>query len=76
MSNGKYVCAENGGGSYLIANRDAVYGWETFQKVDMGSGKIALKAYSGQFVCAEGGGGRELVANRNAVNAWETFQVV
>jgi hypothetical protein len=29
-ANGQYVCAENGGGSNLVANRDWILGWETF----------------------------------------------
>ncbi len=30
LANGKYVCAENAGGSPLIANRDKVGPWELF----------------------------------------------
>ena len=29
-NNGQYVCAENGGGSNLVANRDWILAWETF----------------------------------------------
>ncbi|XP_021775278.1 uncharacterized protein LOC110739130 [Chenopodium quinoa] len=28
---GNYVCAENGGGSILVANRTSASGWETFK---------------------------------------------
>ncbi|MDD4650793.1 MAG: C25 family cysteine peptidase [Methanothrix sp.] len=72
-ANGQYVCAENGGGSYLVANRNSVGAWETFQRIDLGNGKVALRAANGQYVCAENGGGTYLVANRNAIGAWETF---
>jgi len=34
--NGKYVCAEGGGGQHLIANRDQIGPWKTF---------VLLKSY-------------------------------
>jgi hypothetical protein len=73
-ANGQFVCAEGGGGREVVANRDQVLGWETFDWVDLGGGRIALRAANGQYVCAEGGGGRELVANRDQVLGWETFE--
>ena len=71
--NGQYVCAEGGGGRELVANRNWIAQWETFETIDLGNNNIALRAYNGQYVCAEGGGGRELVANRNWIAQWETF---
>lgn len=32
---GKYLCAENGGGSVLVANRASPSGWETFKVSDL-----------------------------------------
>lgn len=58
----------------LVANRDGVLQWETFDWRPLPSGGTALRAYNGQYVCAEGVGGRELVANRNEIGPWETFQ--
>ena len=29
--NGQYVCAEGGGGREIVANRNAIAGWETFR---------------------------------------------
>ena len=46
VANGKYVCAENAGSSYLIANRDVADQWETFEKVNLGNNVIALKSLS------------------------------
>lgn len=80
-NNGKYVCAEGGGGGPVVANRAVAAGWETFQLVDrngppLRSGdQVALRASNRQFVCAEGGGGRKVVANRNAIGPWETFTI-
>ena len=73
--NGKYVCAEDGGGRELVANRDAIDTWETFELLGVDGG-FALKADNGQYVCAEDGGGRELVANRDVIDTWETFEIL
>ena len=73
-NNGQYVCAENGGGSNLVANRDWVLAWETFRRIDLGNNEVALQAANGQYVCAENGGGSNLVANRDWILAWETFR--
>ncbi|MGB4698270.1 MAG: hypothetical protein WBH08_10565 [Methanothrix sp.] len=74
-NNGQYVCAENGGGSNLVANRDWILAWETFRRIDLGNNKVALQAANGQYVCAENGGGSNLVANRDWILAWETFGI-
>jgi hypothetical protein len=71
--NGSYVCAENGGGREIVANRPAVGPWETFRLTWLSDNTVALTAVNGQHVCAESGGGRELVANRSAIGPWETF---
>ncbi|MEI2762171.1 hypothetical protein [Methanothrix soehngenii] len=73
-NNGQYVCAENGGGSNLVANRDWILAWETFKHIDLGNNEVALQAANGQYVCAENGGGSNLVANRDWILAWETFR--
>ena len=75
-NNGQYVCAENGGGSNLVANRDWVLAWETFRRIDLGNNAVALQAANGQYVCAENGGGSNLVANRDWILAWETFRQI
>jgi len=74
-NNGQYVCAENGGGSNLVANRDWILAWETFRQIDLGNNEVALQAANGQYVCAENGGGSNLVANRDWILAWETFGI-
>jgi hypothetical protein len=74
-ANQRYVCAENGGGNPLIADRDAVGDWESFQLVDLGSGNVALKSLiNSRYVTADNAGDSPLIANRTSVGPWETFQ--
>ena len=81
-NNGQYVCANNGGGGTIVADRSFAAEWETFQLVNQNGPPLrsghqgALRVNNGQFVCAEGGGGREVVANRSAIRAWETFTIL
>lgn len=74
--NGMYVSALNGGGQYLIANRQSVDALETFQLVDCGNGQVALQTSNGMYVCAEDGGGQPLMANSNTIGAGETFTLI
>ena len=75
--NDRYVCAEDGGGSVVRANRDAIGPWETFEVVGThtldGAPSVALKTSSGFYLCAEAGGGGTLSANRLSIGPWETF---
>jgi len=73
---GQYLCAENGGGAAVIANRAVAREWEWFRRLDCGAGKIALQSISGWFLCAEGGGGCEVTMSRRAASDWETFTQV
>lgn len=75
-SNGQYVCAENGGGREVVANRGAIGPWEMFTVTDRGNGTVSLQAVNGQYLCAENGGGTSLVANRGAFGPWETFRLI
>jgi hypothetical protein len=80
--NGKYLVAENGGGSVLNANRELPYQWEQFViERQAGSGlvqngdQVALRGCNNQYVCAEDGGGQEVKANRDNRDIWETFTI-
>ena len=80
--NGQYVCAQNGGGQELIANRNVVDAWEQFdvtmhytQPPLVSGNQISLKANNGQYVCALGGGGDLLQANRPWSSTWENFTI-
>lgn len=71
--NGKYVCADGGGGGEVLANRSEIDEWATFDLVDRNDNRISLQAKNGDYVCAEGGGGREIIASRTKFSDWETF---
>lgn len=85
-NNGRLVCAENGGGQELVANRDQLGPWETFVIRRIGASEaprlaglvdgdnVALRAYSGQFVCA--GGDDQVIAKQFCVTQRETFSIV
>jgi hypothetical protein len=76
-ANGKFVCAENGGAAPLVANRDAIGGWDQFTIVSNADGSVALRAVvNGKFVCAENAGAGALIANRDAIGTWEIFDRV
>jgi GH25 family lysozyme M1 (1,4-beta-N-acetylmuramidase) len=75
-ANDQFLCAEGSGGEAVVANRNAIAGWETFKLIDRGNGYYALQAANGQYLCAEGSGGGAVVANRNAIAAWETFKLI
>ena len=75
-SNGKFVCNQDNGDLPLLADRDAIGAWETFQLTYIDGNKIALKASNNKYVCNENNGDLPLVANRDAIGAWETFDLI
>lgn len=81
-NNGQYMCAEGGGGSPLVANRDVPLSWETFVLGDSNAppfnsgANVTLRADNGMFVCAEGGGGGVVNATRFLALGWETFTLL
>jgi hypothetical protein len=80
---GKYVSAESGGGKELVANRDSIGDWETFEIVFVAENKVALKVHNGQYIGVDHervsfGWGMDwewypLIANRAAIGLSETF---
>ncbi|GAB3871103.1 hypothetical protein GCM10027610_134020 [Dactylosporangium cerinum] len=74
-ANGKLVTAENGGNAALIANRTAVGPWEQFDRIDLGGGRVALKAHAnGRYVTAPNGS--PLIASSATIGTAETFDLV
>ena len=69
--NGQYVCAENGGGGVVNANRPAAQDWETFIIHRIGGGtiqsgdQVALQTkVTGNYLPALDGGGGTVIADR------------
>lgn len=73
--NGKYLCAEDGGGDVVNATRDKIGDWETFQVVDLGRGKFALKSNNGDYIRVSKDG-NSVYADSNEIGRRETFQLV
>jgi hypothetical protein len=74
QSSGSYfVCAESGGGRYLVADRPAAGPWETFWVHTYDDGRVSLQAHSGEYVCAEPDG--SVIANRAVSGEWERFEI-
>jgi len=73
----RYVTADNGGASPLLADRGAVGGWEKFRFESLGGNLVAIRSMAnGMYVTAENEGASPLIANRTAVGPWETFTYI
>jgi len=59
----------------LVADQPDVSKAETFEKIDLGNNKIALKATNGKFVCADQSKFSFLYADRDKNGEWETFEI-
>lgn len=69
-SNGRYVSSESGV-QPMTCNRTIAQGWEQFEVVDAGGGKVALRNL-GKFVSSENGS-MPITCNRTAAQEWERF---
>ncbi|XP_052200914.1 probable glucan 1,3-beta-glucosidase A [Diospyros lotus] len=74
---GKYLCAESGGGTIIVANRTAASGWETFKLWRINETTFQLRVFNEQFVGLDtAGNGVDVVAVAKTPGASETFQIV
>jgi len=72
--NDKYVTAENGGNSPLIASRDTAGPQELFYIYPTTNDGINIKsAINGKYVTAENGGNSPLIASQDEINPWGRF---
>lgn len=73
--NNKYVSAENGGNSPLIANRTSIGPWERFRVVNPGQGFVALQSLANnRFVTAEDNGRKPAIARGTGTpGTWQKF---
>ncbi len=47
---GHFLCAERGGGSRLVADREGVAIWETFRIIDLDNNKVAFRTYNDHYL--------------------------
>ncbi|KAK6938177.1 Glycoside hydrolase, family 5 [Dillenia turbinata] len=77
VTTGKFLCAESGGGTIIVANRSAASGWETFPLWRINENTFNFKVFNGQFVGLDTqGNGIDVVATATVPGASETFQIV
>ncbi|KAJ4965576.1 hypothetical protein NE237_017425 [Protea cynaroides] len=74
---GKYLSAESGGGTIIVANRTSASGWETFKLWRINETTFQFRVFNEQFVgLDDGGNGINVVAVSNISGTSETFQIV
>jgi subtilisin family serine protease len=76
-ANGRWVTAENGGNSALVARGVTTGLWEQFDLADAGNGTVSLRSRANnRYLTAENAGNAPLIANRTSVGSWEKFTLV
>ncbi len=73
-SNGKYVSSE-GNTNPMTCNRDNYDGWELFEVVDAGNGKVALLGSNNYYVNSQNGQ-NAMMCNTTAIGDWEKFSFI
>ncbi|KAK9741075.1 hypothetical protein RND81_03G079500 [Saponaria officinalis] len=74
---GKYLSAENGGGSILVANKAFALGWETFKLWRIDEKTFNFRVSSNQFIGLQSkGDGRGVAAEATIPGDSETFQII
>ncbi|KAI5654702.1 hypothetical protein M9H77_31889 [Catharanthus roseus] len=77
---GKYLCAELGGGTIIVANRTSASGWESFKLWRINEKSFNLRVFNKQFVGlnmgAAGNGNNQVVAVENTPGNSEIFEIV
>ncbi|PIN24738.1 Glucan 1,3-beta-glucosidase [Handroanthus impetiginosus] len=73
----KYLCAENGGGSTLVANRDIPKRWETFRLWRINESTFNFRVFNKDFVgLSTQGQGIKVFAHAAEPGITETFRIV
>ncbi|KAK9741073.1 hypothetical protein RND81_03G079400 [Saponaria officinalis] len=74
---GKYVSAESGGGTVLVANRTSASGWETFKLWRIDEKTFNFRVFSNQFLGVQSNGGSPgVIAEATTPGETETFQII
>ncbi|KAG7973940.1 hypothetical protein I3843_06G021100 [Carya illinoinensis] len=78
VATGKYLCAETGGGTNIVANRTVGSAWETFTLWRINEKTFNFRVYNRQFVGLDmtNGNGVDVVAIADAPGKSETFEIV
>ncbi|KAK4740860.1 hypothetical protein SAY87_024448 [Trapa incisa] len=77
VTTGKYLCAERGGGTIIVANRTTPSDWETFKLWRINESTFNFRVFNNQFVGLDSeGNGDDVVAVSNSPGISETFQIV
>ncbi|KAK6246089.1 hypothetical protein SCA6_009179 [Theobroma cacao] len=77
VTTGKYLCAELGGGSIIVANRTAASGWETFRLWRINGTALNFRVFEKQFIGLDtNGNGIDMVAVSKTPGNSETFEIV
>ncbi|KAL2343032.1 hypothetical protein Fmac_004317 [Flemingia macrophylla] len=73
----KYLCAEHGGGSIVVANRTKASGWETFRLWRVNETAFNFRVSSKQFVrLTNQDEGNALLADSDSPSDMETFEIL
>ncbi|KAF3789174.1 putative glucan 1-3-beta-glucosidase A [Nymphaea thermarum] len=77
-ASGKYLTAQDGGGSQIVANRNDASGWETFKLWRVADDQFQFRVFNKQFIGLDGGGGPSspFVAVATVPGESETFQII
>ncbi|XP_050264422.1 probable glucan 1,3-beta-glucosidase A isoform X1 [Quercus robur] len=77
VTTGKYLCAETGGGTIIVANRTAASGWESFSLWRLNEKTFQFRVSNKQFVgLNNNGNGIDVVAVSTSPGKSETFEIV
>ena len=75
-SNNNFVCApDDSTNKKLIANREKIGDWETFQINYIDKNTVSILSFHSLYVSADLNKEGILYANRNEVHEWETFNI-
>ncbi|KAI8002317.1 putative glucan 1,3-beta-glucosidase A [Camellia lanceoleosa] len=73
---GKYLCAEQGGGTIIVANRTSASGWETFKLWRINETTFQFRVFNKQFMGLNYATGNGIDVVAVASTSPETFQIV
>ncbi|KAB3534763.1 hypothetical protein F8154_07835 [Alkaliphilus pronyensis] len=74
-SNGKYVCAEDGGGGEVVVNRNKIGSWETFEIVLVKGNTVAFKTTNGRYLNLEDDDDEEIEAKATKISKYTKFTI-